>query len=60
MIDLTGKVYKNLPQRLTAQAKNVEEDGWLNAARLMRNAAAALAELHESGVIGLDLDDHEQ
>jgi len=38
-IDLKGKMYDDLPRRLRTQAKNVESDGWLSAARLMRNAA---------------------
>jgi len=45
----------DLPNRLEKQAQNVEKDGWLNAARLMRNAALILRELHDSGVIKLDL-----
>ena len=53
--DLNGKAYKDLPNRLERQAKNVEQDGWLNAARLMRNAADVLRELHDNGVIKLDL-----
>lgn len=60
MIDLTEKALKNLPQRLNAQANNVEGDGWLNAARLMRNAAEILDELHCNKVIELDLDNHDQ
>jgi len=38
-IDLKGKMYDDLPRRLRTQAKNVESDGWLSAARLMINAA---------------------
>jgi hypothetical protein len=53
--DLNGKAYMNLPNRLEKQAQNVEKDGWLNAARLMRNAALILRELHDNGVIKLDL-----
>lgn len=58
-VDLKGFAYKNLPQRLETQARNVEKDGWLNAARLMRNAADALLDLHERGVIKLDMDEGE-
>ena len=45
----------DLPNRLEKQAENVEKDGWLNAARLMRNAADVLRELHEKGIIELKL-----
>lgn len=54
MIDLTGLAYKDLVTRLETQAKNVEKDGWLNAARLMRNAADALSFIEEKGLIKLD------
>jgi len=37
--------YKDLSARLRVQAENVEEDGWFNAARLMRGAADELEEL---------------
>ena len=53
--DLNGSAYKDLPNRLEKQAQNVEKDGWLNAARLMRNAADVLRELHEKGIIELKL-----
>ena len=33
---------KNLPDRLRRQANNVESDGWLTAARLIREAADEL------------------
>jgi hypothetical protein len=33
---------KDLPARLRTQADNVENDGWLSAARLMREAADRL------------------
>jgi hypothetical protein len=56
-IDYKGYAYKNLPQRLEAQARNVEKDGWLNAARLMRNASDVLLDLQERGVIKLEIDD---
>jgi hypothetical protein len=56
-IDLKGFAYKNLPQRLEAQARNVEKDGWSNAARLMRNAADVLLDLQERGIIKLEMDD---
>ena len=55
-IDLSNIALKNLPNRLMAQAKNVESDGWLNAARLMRNASEILKALHEHGAIKLELD----
>lgn len=35
---------KNLPDRLRRQADNVEEEGWLTAARLMREASYELEE----------------
>jgi hypothetical protein len=35
---------KNLPQRLERQAINVEDAGWITAARLMREAAAEIEE----------------
>jgi hypothetical protein len=56
-IDYTGLAYKNLPQRLEAQAINVEEDGRLNAARLMRNASDVLLDLQRRGLIKLEMDD---
>lgn len=56
-VDLKGFAYKNLPQRLEVQARNVEKDGWLNAARLMRNASDVLLDLQERGLIKLDMDD---
>lgn len=34
----------DLPNRLRRQAENVEGDGWLSAARLMREAAYELEE----------------
>lgn len=36
---LDEKMYKNLPNRLRTQAKNVQKDGWASASRLMNNAA---------------------
>lgn len=56
-VDLKGFAYKNLTQRLETQARNVEKDGWLNAARLMRNAADVLLDLQERGLIKLEMDD---
>lgn len=55
--DLTKTTYKNLPNRLDKQAGNVEKDGHLNAARLMKEAAAVLRHLHQKGVIVLDMND---
>lgn len=36
---LDGMMYKDLPNRLRTQAKNVRNDGWASASRLMINAA---------------------
>ena len=55
-INLKGYSYKNLPSRLRVQAKNVGEDGWSSAARLMINAADTLDHLVELGVIELEND----
>lgn len=56
-VNLKGLAYSNLPRRLKQQANNVELEGWLNAARLMRNAADVLQDLHDHGIIELDLED---
>lgn len=56
MIDLKGKAYKNLPSRLRVQARNVSDDGWSNAGRLMLNAAETLEYLVEQGVIEMEID----
>jgi len=48
------KTYNNLMSRLRNQALNVEETGHLNAARLMREAAALLDELVEKQIIVLE------
>lgn len=56
-VDLKGLAYKNLPERLDRAANNIENDGWLSAARLMRNAADVLLDLHDRGLIKLEIDD---
>ena len=56
-IILKGLAYNNLTRRLVQQADNVEKDGHLNAARLMRNAADVLNDLHEKGIIELEKND---
>lgn len=56
-VDLKGLAYKNLPERLDRAANNIENDGWLSAARLMRNAADVLQDLHDRGLIKLEIDD---
>lgn len=57
VIDLRGIAYANLPNRLVTQSFTVEKDGWPSAARLMRNAAYILLDLHDRGVINLELED---
>jgi hypothetical protein len=56
-VSLKGLSYKNLPSRLRVQAKNVGADGWLNAERLMENAADTLDHLVELGLIELEMED---
>ena len=55
-VDLKGLAYKNLTERLDRAANNIENDGWLSAARLMRNAADVLQDLHDRGIIRLEMD----
>ncbi len=55
-INLKGLAYKNLSTRLRVQAKNVGEDGWANASRLMNNPADTLDHLVELGLIELEID----
>lgn len=55
-VNLNGLAYKNLPERLDRAANNIENDGWLSAARLMRNAADVLQDLHDRGLIKLEID----
>lgn len=53
-VDLNGKMYKNLPERLRTQSRNVLMDGWANAHRLMHNAADTIEYLIDNGIILVD------
>jgi len=52
--NLDGLMYEDLPNRLRSRGKQVGEDGYLNAERLMNNAADIIEDLIKSGHIILD------
>lgn len=53
-VKLHGLMYEDLPSRLRSRGKQVGDDGYLNAQRLMDNAADIIEDLIKSGHIILD------